>query len=498
MFNIKDLNTKRGLAICSLYLLLIPITSATNNTHTVVSTTHSSSSTIFSSSTSISSSSNDTTISYSNKAGSTTNNSMTAIQDSDFFYNGQPNPLAVELGKFLFFDKILSGNKNISCATCHHPTRATGDELSLPIGEGGSGSGVNRNTGTGYAAVKQRVPRNSPPLFNLGLKQVHTLFYDGRLSVNPQHPSGFNNPADSQLPLGLDNILAAQAMFPVTSSTEMAGQAGENPIADAAAINNFDGDNGVWPLLTQRLQSIPEYVELFRTAFGIPKEEISFVYVANAIAAYETIAFRVDNSPFDQYLRGDLSSMTDQAQYGMQLFYSSAGCSRCHSGTLQTDQAFYSIAFPQIGPGKNDGKWGLEDFGRERVSNKASDRYKFRTPSLRNIVLTSPYGHSGAYQRLESIIYHHLKTESSLKWYSCESQAVLPYNQSLSTTDCAIMNDADSVLALMDSNQLEELNLNNQEFAAIYAFLEALTDNSSQHINDLIPSYVPSGISIID
>jgi len=76
------------------------------------------------------------------------------VTDADYYDNGRPDDAKVELGKQLFFDKILSGNLNISCATCHHAFTATGDGLSLPIGEGGRGLGVTPDTGSGAAACR--------------------------------------------------------------------------------------------------------------------------------------------------------------------------------------------------------------------------------------------------------------------------------------------------------------------------------------------------------
>ena len=96
------------------------------------------------------------------------------IQDSHFADAGLRDDTRIELGKQLFFDKILSGNLNISCATCHHPFAGTGDGLSLPVGEGANGTGVARDSGIGFDAVRERVPRNAPAIFNLGAR-VHYL-----------------------------------------------------------------------------------------------------------------------------------------------------------------------------------------------------------------------------------------------------------------------------------------------------------------------------------
>ena len=77
--------------------------------------------------------------------------------------------------------------------------------------------------------------------------------------------------------------------------------------------------------------------------------------------------------------------MSGAARRGMELFYGKAKCATCHSGVLQTDQEFHAIAMPQVGPGKGHGDSGHEDFGRGAVTGDVADRYRFRTPSLRNV-----------------------------------------------------------------------------------------------------------------
>ena len=161
------------------------------------------------------------------------------VTGEDFYDGGHANADQVELGRMLFFDKILSGNRNISCATCHHPTLGTSDGLALPLGEGGEGLGPDRRV-TATTPVDGRVPRNSPALYFLGAKEQRRMFHDGRVTVdaNQNWESGFWSPAREQLPAGLDNVLAVQAMFPVQSAVEMAGQKGENDIATAAGAES--------------------------------------------------------------------------------------------------------------------------------------------------------------------------------------------------------------------------------------------------------------------
>ena len=153
------------------------------------------------------------------------------------------------------------------------------------------------------------MPRNAPPLFNLGAREFTRMFHDGRVEVDPDAALRLpTRPPGDDLPLGLDNVLAVQAMFPVTSATEMAGQPGENPVADAAAAGDLAGPGGVWDQLAERLAAIPTTSSrLHRRAFDDvdTADDITFVHAANAIAAFEAAACRADDSPFDRYLRGD-------------------------------------------------------------------------------------------------------------------------------------------------------------------------------------------------
>lgn len=414
-----------------------------------------------------------------------------SLSDDDFYADGRPVAEKVELGRLLFFDKVLSGNKNIACATCHHPVANSGDALSLPVGAGGVGLGEQRVPGDGALA---RVPRNAPALFNLGAREFTALFHDGRVAVDPAHPSGFVTPAGDDLPVGLDNALAAQAMFPVTSGTEMAGNPGENPLGDAAAI----GPAGVWDGLAARLRAIPAYVEYFVAVFDDVDgaEGISFVHAANAIGAFEAVAFRADNAPYDRYLRGETDAMDPAARRGYELFAGSAGCMGCHSGPLLTDQSFHAIAMPQIGPGKGDGE-GYEDFGRERVTGNPADRFKFRTPSLRNVALTGPWGHGGAYTSLEAVVRHHLDPVAALHAYD-SSQAMLPSRPDLDAQDLLVQTNASLRDAIAGANGLAPLAMADDDVADIVAFLEALTDPASRDLNDLVPESVPSGLPVAD
>ena len=114
-----------------------------------------------------------------------------ALTDDDF---PTFTPDQIQLGQLLFYDKILSGNRNISCGTCHHPKHGTSDGLPLGIGEGGVGLGPKRTVGSDL--IKKRIPRNSTALWNLGSKDINVLFHDGRLSKKDTYENIFDSPAE--------------------------------------------------------------------------------------------------------------------------------------------------------------------------------------------------------------------------------------------------------------------------------------------------------------
>jgi cytochrome c peroxidase len=402
-----------------------------------------------------------------------------------------PNPAEVALGQLLFYDKILSGNRQVACATCHNPALGTGDGVSLGLGDGASGLGVERRVIADNMPEK-RVPRNAPPLFNLGADQFTRMFYDGRLEADDSRPSGIRSPLEEDMVAGFNSVLAAQAMFPVLSGDEMAGHYSENEISQAVRLGFLSSEGGAWDRITARVTAIPAYSEAFTVLKGA-EAEIRFTDIANAIAAFTAAEWRADDSPFDRYLR-DGSVMEDQAMAGMGLFYGRAGCSVCHSGQFQTDNNFYAIAMPQIGPGKAAAfESYLRDTGRMRVTGRGEDAYRFRTPSLRNVTQTAPYGHAGAYGTLEAVVRHHLDPVAALRSYD-PAQAVFP--DLPGAQDFDLMADPVEVEAIAAANELAPVALSDDEVAEILAFLAALTDPGSITGRLGVPESVPSGLPV--
>ena len=405
-------------------------------------------------------------------------------------------PLAtVKLGRLLFYDPVLSGNKNIACATCHHPRFGTSDGVSLSFGEGGQGLGPERRPSDGDNRPEQRIARNSPALFNLGAAAFSSLFHDGRLEADPTRPAGIRTPLEDDMVQGFTGVLSAQAMFPVLSGDEMAGHYSENAVSTAVRQGLLTHQGGAWDIIAGRIQAIPDYVTQFQQAYARIEQaaDIRFTDIANAIADFLVFEFRANNSLFDQYLRGQ-ASLPPAAQQGLQLFYGKAGCSQCHSGIYQTDHAFHAIAMPQLGPGKHARfESHQRDTGRMRVTGKIEDIYKFRTPSLRNITLTAPYGHAGAYATLAAVVRHHLDPVASLYSYD-RRQAILP--EFPAAQDWWVLDSPTELAAIATANSLPATSLSEQEIEQLLAFLATLTDPVSQTGRLGIPEQVPSGLPI--
>lgn len=414
-----------------------------------------------------------------------------ALTDDDF---PTIDPAHARIGQLLFYDKILSGNRNISCGTCHHHDHGGSDSLSLGIGEGGEGVGPDRIADAGANRIEKRIPRNSPALWNLGAREIDTLFHDGRLSVSDLYGNGFNSPAEEWLPKGLQSILAAQALFPLTSRFEMAGAPRENEIG--GAVN--DRIDNVWPIIAKRVRVIPEYGRMFVDAFDTVQtsEDVTIVEIANALAAFIGTEWRNHDSPFDRYLYGDKDAMSARQIAGMDLFFGNAGCVECHSGPLLSDQKFHALALPPFGPGKTR-RFDPQprDVGRMVESDRLDDAYRFRTPMLRNVALTAPYGHNGAYPTLEGIVRHHLDPTAALtKW--TPDLARLPTAPWLQPVDFVVHLDTREMARHRRAIDISPLALSDAEVLELVAFLESLTGTTARTRPMGRPKNVPSGLSV--
>lgn len=418
-----------------------------------------------------------------------------AVMDGDY---GVTDAAEVRLGQLLFYDAILSGNQNISCATCHHPTLGTADGVSLSIGDGGIGLGAARVVDPDNPP-EERIPRNAPALFNLGAREFTVMFHDGRLEADPAHPSGLRSPMDADMVQGFASVLSAQTMFPVLSRDEMAGSYHENDIASAVRQGRIGGVGGAWDLLSRRVADVPEYAAMFADVYPHvdTPDDIGFTDISNALAVFMAFEWRSDTSPFDAYLRSE-ADLKGDALAGMDLFYGDAECAACHSGAFQTDHAFHAMAAPQIGPGKSATfEDHHRDEGRFRVTGNPDDLYAFRTPSLRNVALTGPYGHAGGHRDLAAFVADHADPVAALQRFD-RSQVVLPafVVGGGAADDFSVMDDPDQVAAIAGAVRVAPLNLSDGDIAQIVTFLSSLTDPVAVTGRLGIPKTLPSGLPL--
>jgi cytochrome c peroxidase len=387
-------------------------------------------------------------------------------------------PALVELGRALAFDKILSGNKDISCMTCHLPGFATGDGRSLSIGQGATGLGAARVHPQGAF-----IPRNAPPAFNLFANKA--LFWDGRVEIDAA--GKLRTPANERLTPHMGQAfefgaLSALPLFPVLSREEMRAADG-NELAD---IKDKQPQQ-VWTALMARLGTIPEYRRMFEAAYpGTRFAQMNFGYASNAIAGFLVDQFAFNNSPWDQFLAGHDDALTEVELRGAKDFMS-ARCSICHNGTTFSDSKFHNVAVAQIGPGRGDGLDGKDDFGRIRETGVAADRYAFRTPALRNVELTGPYGHDGAFTDLRAFVDHY--SESDVKLHAFTSASLEPLLQP------TLLPTADAILATRDT-LLRGVVFPAQTIDEVTAFMLALTDPAARDLSHVVPARVPSGLSV--
>jgi cytochrome c peroxidase len=426
------------------------------------------------------------------------------------------DPLA-QLGKLLFFSKALSGDVDVACASCHHPLLAGGDGLSLSVGVGAEnpdllGPGRKHDT-TGRGAIDPdadgdpNVPRNAPSTFNVAMYDEF-LFHDGRVESLAKLPGrngaggGIIDP-DSLMrtadPDAGDNLVEAQARFPTISEDEMLGfRFGERrPGAEVyahlqARLGNYDIGEGQLPK--------SDWLALFRHAFNAPKasaqELITFATIIKAMGEYQRSQVFI-NTPWKRYAQGDNATLDKAQKRGALLFYRApgeggAGCVVCHQGDFFTDEDFHVLAMPQIGRGKSNGPWRDHDNGRFKISRRGDEKYAFRTPTLLNVALTGPYGHSGAYGTLDGVVRHHLDPVAAVKNFDYSLQSLaqftgsdLRYAHAKENTEAALEKLLE--IKARGGSLLRSIELSETDITDLVAFLEALTDPCIQMASCLAP-----------
>lgn len=258
------------------------------------------------------------------------------------------NPMTeegVDLGRRLFYDKILSSDSTLSCASCHNQAGNFTDNEAFSLGVTGELGG-----------------RSSMALINVGYL-TNGLFWDGRAATVEQ-----------------------QAGMPVEDPVEM----------------HEDWDN-----VEIKLQSHSTYPELFRKAFGIEtKCDITRALAEKAIAQFERTLISSD-AKYDKVIRGE-DFFTDSELNGWDMFFDvspdipDAECGHCHEAPLFTTNDYFNNGIEDV-----DNLEGFPDLGFGGVTGNIFDNGKFRAPSLRNIMLSAPYMHDGRFETIEEVIAHY-------------------------------------------------------------------------------------------
>lgn len=244
------------------------------------------------------------------------------------------------------------------------------------------------------------------------------------------------------------------------SSTSLESQA---PSAAKGAV----AGNGEDDMMEERLAQIPEYIKRFKEAFGAELPQISDAW--KAIAAFERTITQVD-TPFDRYMKGDKSALSEKARKGLELFRGKASCIQCHNGPFITDEKYYNLGVPENSEFEEDplrqitfrfeqyAKGVPEDIYRTTKTDlglyyrmkRKEDMGKFRTPTLRYLVYTPPYMHNGVFFTLEEVMDFYNKGGG-------EDPIKKQYGFSTKT------------------KRLKPLNLTEGEKEALIAFLESLS-----------------------
>lgn len=403
-----------------------------------------------------------------------------------------------QLGKLLFFSRSLSGNDKVACVSCHHPDIGGDDDLPLSVGVNVA---IPESIGRDRISLLGRpmVPRNAPTTFNSSLWQKR-MFFDGRIErINslddPESEISTPDEKFGDVDLTATSLLQAQAGFPVISQHEM-----------RATYENEASNKRVRALLVQNLiddvktdlASDPFKVSwdsLFAQTYGVPPDTsltdlITMPRVQDLLAAYQSSQVFVNN-PWQRYLQGDKSAISEDAKRGAVLFMKpvaqgGVGCYECHSGDLFSDEDFHVLAVPHAGKGKDERE---ADTGRFLRTGIFDDRFAFRTPSLLNVELTAPYGHSGVFGDLEGIIRHHLNPLESARNFdygaAAKSQPGIAHPEAAVFTEMAIAHLQN--LQKSGQSKIRPQTLSDNDIELLIAFIEAQTDPCAESVTCLAP-----------
>lgn len=347
------------------------------------------------------------------------------------------DPKAATLGQQLFFDPSYAGplgadsvaasgglgtpgqTGKVSCASCHVPPWYT-DTRSKPN---------NTTLGAGWTG------RNTPSVVNAVFYHPW-FFWDGRKDSLWSHALG---PPESGVEHN-SNRLRICHMVGKKYRTEYVGAFGALDAAFGATPSRFPPDGKPGDAAFDNLSAADK--DLANRCYA---------NFGKAIAAYERkIVSR--NAPFDKYVAGDRAAVSDSAKRGLKLFIGKAACVECHSGPFFEDHKFHHDGVPQVGnrvPTTDTGRFNgvadvlgdlynakkqySDDTGTgashlDGLAQAEADRGRFRTKSLREVVETGPYMHTGAMQTLAEVIDHYDKAGATTGFVGTKDPLLKPLN----------------------------------------------------------------------
>lgn len=303
-------------------------------------------------------------------------------------------------GKALFESKILSGNNDISCINCHLDQFGSADGLPMGAGVLGSKEGDERYfDGKGIL-----VQRNVFSLKGRAHKDFVNYFWDGKAQIQENKiVSQFGD----ELSQKFDSLFSVASILPLIERDEFVGY--DNEIEEAVGNKLYKKRyDSIGKVIRKRLleKKDKETASLSNKLLlaNINLTTFELADAGNLLVKFFEKKFPCEISAWDKYLQGDLSALSKDQKKGAILFFGKGRCASCHSGTFFSDFDFHSIGTPQ-------GFFGVHsrhrDIGRAGITNRVEDLYKFRTPPLTLVRETPPYGHSGAFKTLKSVIIHH-------------------------------------------------------------------------------------------
>lgn len=253
-----------------------------------------------------------------------------------------------------------------------------------------------------------------------------------RVSLGNDHLHGTRNT------ISILNIAQRQSFFWDGRSLTLEDQA----ISPIAAHHEMNMEP---PLLSEKLEKIKGYKKLFKDAYG--DDKINFDRITKALAEFQKTV-KSQPSRFDQFLDGKYDALTDQEIYGMHIFRTKAACMNCHNGQYLSDEKFHNIGLTYY-------KRQYEDLGLYNTTKKPEDVGKFRTPQLRDLLLTRPWMHNGLFDDLEGVVNM--------------------YNSGMHMIDPSAEQKKNDLMYPVTDPLLKKLGLTKDETKALVLFLESMS-----------------------